>query len=182
MATAPTVHHWRGGDEMNAMRMNEVTDSIDFLRNPPMAHLRRRNTNFAFTAASGSFFTITFDTLVNSYDPYGMWDPLFADRLTVQVPGWYSCEMVTQWAGTAQDVRLLQVIAKNEMTFDGMILRHDQASLPNSATSVRKESMLYLNQGDAIFLGVSTEGTGTFTQNATSDSECPQLRIRWISN
>lgn len=182
MPSAPIIHHWRGGDEMNASRMNEIKDSIDFLRNPPMVHVRRRNTNFSFTASSGTFFVVTFDTLVNSYDPYGMWNPVTNGLLTIQVPGWYSCEMVTYWAGSAQDVRLLQVLGKNGMTFNDMILRHDQTALPNSSVAARKESLLYFNQGDQVSLGVSTEGTGTFTLNATSDSECPQLRIRWVSN
>lgn len=182
MATAPQIHHWLGGDEVNAARMNEIKTSIDFLRNPPMAHVRRRNSSFTFTASSGTYFTVGFDTLVNSYDPYGMWNAGSPDRLTVQIPGWYSCEMVTHWGGTAQDLRYLQVLAKNGMSFDDMILRHDQKSLPNSSTAVRKEGMLYLNQGDNIFLGVSNEGSGSFSLTAASDSECTQLRIRWISN
>lgn len=182
MPSSPPIHHWLGGDELNATRMNEIKDSIDFLRNPPTVHVRRRNSNFAFTASSGIYFAVPFDTLVSNYDPYGMWDPVQNAQLTIQVPGWYSCEMVTYWAGTAQDVRLLQVLGKNGITFDDMILRHDQTSLPNSNTAVRKESLLYFNEGDYIQLAVSTEGTGTFTLNATSDSECPQLRLRWVSN
>lgn len=182
MASVPPIHHWLGGDELNASRMNEIKDSIDFLRNPPMVHVRRRNSSFGFTAASGSWFAVSFDTLVNSYDPYGMWNVSQNAQLTIQVPGWYSCEMVTHWAGTAQDVRYLQVIGKNGITFDDMILRHDQESLPNSSVAARKESLLFLNEGDFIQLAVSTEGTGTFNLTALSDSECTQLRIRWVSN
>lgn len=182
MANAPPIYHWRGGDEMNATRMNEIKDSIDFLRNPPMAHVRR-TANTGFTASPNFFYTIPFDTLVNSYDPYGMWDPGNPNYLRVQIPGWYSCEMVVSWAASAQDVRLLQVLAKNGMTYNDMILRHDQAALPNSTSITRKEGMLYLNQGDDIYLGVSTEGTGTFTINGgASNSEAVQMRIRWISN
>jgi hypothetical protein len=182
MTAVPSIHRWLAGDEVNAVRANEIKDLIDFLRNPPTVHVRRRLSNFAFTAASGSYFTVTFDTLVNSYDPYGMWDVGATDRLTIKVPGWYSCEMVTAWVGTAQNLRYTQVLAKNGMTFDDMILRHDQTTLPNSTTVVRKESMLYLNEGDNIRLGVSTEGTGTFTLTTANDSESPQLRIRWVSN
>lgn len=182
MAITPPIHHWLGGDDMNAARMNEIKDSIDFLRNPPMVHVRRRSSNFTFTAASGSYFSIPFDTLVNSYDPYDMWDVGSPDVITIQVPGWYACEMVGQWAGTAQDLRFLHMLGKNGTTLNDFILRHDQKSLPNSATSIRKESMLYLNEGDTLRMLVSTEGTGTFTIAATSDSECAQVRVRWFSN
>lgn len=182
MATAPPIHHWLGGDDMNADRMNEIKDSIDFLRNPPTIHVRRRNSNFTFTAASGSYFSIPWDTVVNSYDPYGMWNAGTPTLLTIQVPGWYACEMVGYWAGTTQDVRFIHMLGKNGNDLGDFILRHDQRSLPNSSTGVRKESFLYLNEGDTIEMSVSTEGTGTFTISAVSDSECAQVRLRWISN
>jgi hypothetical protein len=183
MTAVPKPRYWLAGEGMIADKANEITDLINFLRNPPTVHVRRQNSTFTFTGNSGTWAKLTFDTLVNSYDPYGMWDSGATDRITIQVPGWYSCEMTTGWAGTTQDVRFLQGIYKNGTSLaDDMILRYDQRSLPNNTTNIRRASTLFLNEGDFLHLLVYTEGTGTFTISANSAAEAAALHVRWVSS
>jgi hypothetical protein len=175
----PTVHHWRAGDEMNADRMEEIKDAIDFLRNPPTARVMRLVSSQNLPA--GARTAITFDTLYNSYDPYGMWSAGTPDRLTCQVPGWYAVEGVLNLDNAAAvESRLQLELWKNNTDF---ILRWDQEALPATGgnINIRKESFMFLNYGDYVQLKC-WNGTGTRTAFNNGFNESPQMRARWFSN
>lgn len=176
MADSPPIHHWLGGDELNADRMNEIKDSIDFLRNPPMAHVRRRLSNQ--TIVTNTWHSVAWDEAVS--DSYSTWSEA-TFSLKIAVPGWYSCEMVIAWGGTATDTRFVNAISKNGITEDDILLRYDQRSLPATTTVVRKENIVFFNEGDDVRCMVLANGGTSYTLLAASDVICPQLRIRWIS-
>lgn len=181
MTVAPTVHHWRAGDDVNAMRMNEIKASIDYIRNPPFAHVRRRTTTQTLT---GSAWTkITFDQLVNSYDPYGMWDAGTPDRLTIDIAGWYIVQGVISFQGTATNTNTALGISKNGFATSDRLLRFDQQNTPSqNGVNIRKETLMFLNSGDFVHLGIFLgDAASRVTQNLT-DTESPQLKVRWASN
>lgn len=180
--TAPSIHHWQAGDSMNAMRMNEIRDQIEWMQNPPMVHVGRRLTTQSFSGGTGVAVKVSFDTVFNSYDPYGFFNAGTPDQLTITVAGWYSCEITTSWAGTATDSRLIMYLYKNGTGANDVMLRHDQGSLPNGANTMRKESQLFFNVGDVIYMMAYADASFTPVLAASNDAECSQLRIRWVSN
>lgn len=176
--SVPAIHTWSAGDDMNAARMNEIKTSIDFLRNPPMVHVGRTLTTQAATV--GTFTKTSFDTLYNSYDPYGMWNAGTPTALTCTIPGWYTIEAVMCLSNNATDTRIQMVFYKNTE----IAMRWDQQGIQNLAGSInmRKESTIFLNVGDQVFLGAGYNTGAARTMNVDSTTECPQLRIRWVSN
>lgn len=179
MASVPNLHHWHAGDEVNAIRMNEIKDQINFLRNPPVCHVGRRLTNQSI-ATAGSW-KVVFDTAF--YDPYEMWDAGTPDQITITVPGWYTYEGVIQMTNAAVAATVSVYVYKNNLAVDDLIMRWDQQGLQVSGNiNMRKESTMFLNVGDVVYLaGYYSNGTGrSFV--ATDDHLCPQLRIRWVSN
>lgn len=175
----PNLHHWKAGDEVSAMRMNEIKAQIDFLRNPPMCHVARRLTNQG-AAVGGT--AVIFDTAF--YDPYEMWDAGSPDHITVTVPGWYTYEGVITMTNAAISTTVMVNVYKNGQGTDDLILRWDQQGLQNLGgdMNMRKESTMFLNVGDVVYLhGYYGNGSGR-SLVATSDYQCPQLRIRWVSN
>jgi hypothetical protein len=176
----PNVHHWKAGDEVSALRMNEIKDQINFLRNPPACHVARRLSNQSIAAAGGH--VVVFDTAF--YDPYEMWDPGDPDHITVTVPGWYTYEGVIQMTNAAVDTRVMVNVYKNSTGGDDLIMRWDQQGLQNLGGNInmRKESTMFLNVGDTVILsGYYLSGSGR-SLVATDDYLCPNLRIRWVSN
>lgn len=173
----PAVHHWLAGDEFNAERMNEVAAAIDWIRNPPMVHVTRKLTGQSIP--SGTWTKISFDTVVNGYDPYDFWQPGSPDQLTVTVPGWYSCEI--QFSGVITvDNRIIIGLYKNGFTSNELLFRYDQTTLPTGNNiNIRKENTLFFNAGDVIYSAVISTA---FTTAITSDAELCGLRIRWVSN
>jgi hypothetical protein len=175
MTSVPTIHRWLAGDEANAVRFNEIRDQINFLRNPPMAHVQQRVSTQTFNTPPVAWQTMTFDTLVNSYDPYDMWDPAAPDRLTITVPGWYNCEIAVSVVQTTFDGRAIMSIWKSG---DGTILRYDQQ---NAGTdTMRQDVEIFFNEGDYIQLRVLFDDTGR-TTNITSFAQSSQMRVRWVS-
>lgn len=180
MTDVPSTHHWLAGDEMNADRMNEIRDSINWLRNPPVVQVRRRlTTQTGFVA--NAWKKIEFDQAV--YDPYTMFDISVPDRITATVPGWYSYEAVISMNGTGTACRCILGVYRNGFTTDEHILRYDVDNAPSSGNiNIRKESTIFLNTGDWLHLAFyhvcSSESR---ISQITNDSECSQLRVRWVS-
>jgi hypothetical protein len=180
MTDVPETHHWLAGDAMNADRMNEVRDAIEWLRNPPMVHVRRRLTTQSLPG--NQWNKIVFDQIANSYDPYGMFDTGATDRITATVPGWYSYEGVLAINGTATVARMILGVYKNGFTTNELMLRYDVDNAPSSGNMlVRKESTIFLNVGDWLHLAWNLNAAETRTSQITSDSESSQLRVRWVS-
>lgn len=179
-AEVPSVHHWLAGDEFNSLRMNEIAAAIDFIRNPPMVHVARKLTGQLISPAA-TYNKVSFDTLYNSYDPYGMWSAGTPDQLTVQVPGWYMCEL--QFSGViTTDTRILMGLFKNGFTSNELLFRYDQTTLPTGNNiNMRKAVALFFNVGDTLYYGLHCNNT-TFTTAITSDAETCGLRVRWFSN
>lgn len=174
-ANVPDVHHWLAGEEMNADRFNEVKAAIDFLRDPPLCHVMRNNSNQTLTA--NAWTKISFDTAVA--DPYGMWSAGSPDVITCQVPGWYTVEMVCSWSASATDERLLGGVFKNTFTaLDDVYLRADFRNAASSASPIRREGWLFLNVGDPVYLGQHCPSARTTLVSAPNQ---PRLRLRWIS-
>lgn len=179
MANVPIVHHWKAGDDMNAERMQEIKSVIDFLRNPPTVRVMRLSTTQAMTVNGRT--TVVFDTLYNSYDPYGMWNVSASDRITCQVAGWYAVEGVLSMNNTAAVQSRLQLELWRNNT--DMLLRWDQEALPavGGNINIRKESFMFLNFGDYVQLKAwNTAGTRNLMN--VSFAESPQIRARWFSN
>lgn len=179
--SVPVVHRWLAGDEFNAARMNEVAAAIEWLRNPPTVHLLRRST--AQTGIVATTWTkLTFDTVVNSYDPWDFYDALSPDTITIKEPGWYSIEMQFSLQGTATDGRVVMGLYKNGFALTDILMRYDQNTLPNSGNiNNRKETTLFFNVGDIIYYGIYVDGF-TASTAITSDAECCGMRVRWVSN
>lgn len=179
MATVPIVHHWKAGDDMNAERMQEIKDVIDFLRDPPTVRVMRLGSTQAMTVNGRT--TATLDTLYNSYDPYGMWNVSAPDRITCQVAGWYAVEGVLCMDNTAAVQSRLQLeLWKNNTD---MLLRWDQEALPATGgnINIRKESFMFLNFGDFVQLKAwNSAGARNFVNGSFAES--PQIRARWFSN
>jgi hypothetical protein len=176
----PNVHNWLAGDEFNAVRMGEISDAIQWLRNPPMVHVARRTTTQAIP--SNTWTKISFNTLVNSYDPYGFWNAGTPDLITITEPGWYTCEVQLSFVGTATDTRIILGLYKNGFTSNELLLRADQVTLPNSGNqNMRKETTLFFNVGDWMHFGIFCDGAALNTA-VTSDAESCGLRVRWVSN
>lgn len=181
MTSAPDVHHWRAGDDMSALRMNEIKTAIDFIRNPPFAHIRRRTTTQSLTGAAWN--KVVFDQLANSYDPYGMWDAGATDRLTIEVPGWYIVQGGISFTGSSVNTNTALGISKNGFATTDRLLRFDQQNTPSvGQVDIHKETMMFLNTGDFVHLGIFLGDAAARTTMNTSDADCPQLKVRWVSN
>ena len=183
MADVPVVHHWLAGEDMNAERMNEIKAQIDFLRNPPMVHVARFTT--IQTLTGGTWNAISFDLVINSYDPYDMFDSGQPTKVFSQVPGWYTVEGQFSLNQTNTDGRLILGIYKNGFTDDELQIRSDIQNFPSSCTgctNLSKEGLLFLNVGDYVHLGIWFDQDATRdTKNATLSETC-RLRLRWVSN
>ena len=180
MATVPPVHSWLAGDEMNAMRMNEIKDQIDFLRNPPMVHVARLNTAQTLT---NTWNFISFDTVVNSYDPYTMWDSGNPDQLTCTIAGWYWVQGQFAISSTATDERLILGVYKNgKNSGTDVEMRSDVQNAPaHGSNTWSKEFHVYLDEGDWIHLGVHIETDASRTTTLGGVSDCCRMRMRWVS-
>lgn len=180
MTDIPVTHHWLAGEDMNADRMNEVAAAIEFLRNPPMIHVRRRLTAQSLT---GSVWNkISFDQVVNSYDPTGMFDAGTPDRVTAQVPGWYSYEARISVVGTATTTRVILGTYRNGFSSDQHILRADMENAPSAGNiNIRRDSTIFLNAGDWLHLAFFADNAETRTTSTFSDAESSGLRVRWVS-
>lgn len=182
--TAPVVHNWLAGDDMNADRMNEIAAQISFLRNPPMVHVARTVTT---QALSTGWNYIQFDTIVNNYDPYDMVD-LVSDpsKVFAQVAGWYTVEGQLSMNGTSGQGRDILGILKNGTygtTGALMQLRSDVQNFPAvGSVAWSKECMLFLNVGDFLHLGHWFDDTASRTTTAGSVIDRSRLRLRWVSN
>jgi hypothetical protein len=179
MATIPPVHHWTAGEAMNDERMNEVTDAINWIRNPPMVHVSRQLTNQSIAVTTWT--SVSFDTLDNNYDPYGMFDPGTPTQITCTVPGWYMVEGVMIMDNTpAVNARLTMALWKASTE---MILRYDQQALDAIGGNVnfRKEASMFLNVGDTVQLRAHISA-GARNMLANGAAEHPQMRLRWVSN
>jgi hypothetical protein len=177
--SVPEVHHWLAGDEFNANRMNEVGDLINWITNPPMVHVSRQSTGQVIP--SNTWTKISFDTVVNSYDPYDFYDSGTPDQLTIREAGWYTCELSFSAVITV-DSRVIMGLYKNGFTSNELLLRYDQTTLPTgNSINFRKESTLFFNVGDWMYYGVLCDASG-FTTTVTSSAEVCGLRIRWVSN
>ena len=176
----PPVHHWLAGDDFNADRMNEIGDSINWIRNAPMTHVARRSTGQSIGVAN-TWTKISFDTVFNSYDPYDFFDAGTPDQLTITEAGWYSFEISFSGVITT-DTRIIIGLFKNGFTTNELLFRYDQTTLPTGNNiNIRKESSLFFNAGDWLHYGVHCQAA-TFTTAITSDADCCALRIRWVSN
>lgn len=180
MAIVPPIHFWQAGDDMNALRMNEIRDQIVWLVNPPRVHVGRALTTQSLPTSSWN--KISFDTL-HSSDPYGMWDSGNPDKVTCTVPGWYTVEGVLCVSPTSTSERFVLGIYKNGFTAAEAQLRHDQQNAPSSGNvNVRKEFKIFLNVGDWLHLGEQHLDANTRTSAISGTWEHSQLRMRWVSN
>lgn len=180
--SVPEIHHWLAGDSWNADRLNEVKTQIDWLRNPPMVHLRRRATQ-SITGGTSVWTKVIFDTIVA--DPYGFYDAGTPDTVTVTEPGWYSCEIYCSWQSFgAVDARVIMGLYKNEFVNVGLLLRNDKGTQPSASSNInmRKEGTYFFNVGDFIHLGVYHDDPSSKSLANTSDAESTGLRMRWVSN
>lgn len=178
--TAPPIHNWLAGDDFNADRMNEIGDQITFLRNPPMVHVARTITSQ--TLGQGWNF-ISFDTVVNSYDPYGMFDSGSPDRISGQVAGWYTVEAQMSLNQTSNEGRLILGVYKNGTGGNNLQLRSDVQNFPGAgAVAWTKEFMVFLNVGDWLQLGHWFFMDTSRTTISGSVFDRSRLRARWVSN
>lgn len=174
--TSPPIHHWQAGDEMNAVRMNEIVDSINWLRDPPLVDVQRLTSGNQSLPAS-TWTTITFDT--ENVDSYGMYDPTAPTLVTVTVPGWYAVEIVMCMSNTANNARVSMGAWKQSSE---LILRWDQQGLQNISGNInmRKEGTMFLNTGDTLQLRAFASDARNIVVNNASES--PRMRMRWVSN
>lgn len=179
MVSVPELHHWLAGEDMSATRMNEIKAQIDFLRNPPMVHVAR---NAAQTLSSG-WNAISFDTVLNGYDPYDMWDISDPSAVYSRVPGWYSVEGQFSLNGTATDERLILGVYKNSFATSEIQMRSDVQNFPSFGNAnLSKEFTVFLNEGDFLYLGVWFDVDATRTTGTTTPSEICRFRLRWVSS
>ncbi len=176
MPNSPSVHYWSAGDDMDAVRMNEIKDAIEWLRNPPLVHVQRLLSNISLPV--NTWTTVEFDT--EYVDPYEMYDSGTPDTVTVTVPGWYTVEAVMCMSNTASDARVSMGLWKQASE---LILRWDQQALQNVSGNInmRKESTMFLNVGDTLQLRAHTNA-GARNIVGNSASEAPTIRMRWVSN
>lgn len=181
MSSVPDIHHWLAGEDMNADRMNEIKASIDFLRNPPMVHVTRQTT--AQNLVSG-WNSISFDTVVNSYDPYTMFDAAQPTKVFSQVPGWYQILGGYSINGTSTEERQILGLYKNGFTADELQMRSDVQNFPSFGNATwTKEFTVFLNTGDWMQLGVWFDNDASrTTSTASSTGELCRLRMRWVSS
>lgn len=177
MATAPAIHHWKAGDEWNADRMTEVSNAISWMLNPPMVHVKRALSDQSIAVTTWT--SISFDTLVSSYDPYGMWNAATPTQITAQIPGWYMCEGVICMNQLSSNSRMQLGLWKHGTD---VLLRWDQQTLPDAGgnSNMRKEASIFLNTGDTLELKAWYQ-FGTRTLTSTSGDH-QGLRVRWVSN
>lgn len=180
MTTVPSIHYWRAGDEMNALKMNDLANVIDWMRNPPMVHIGRTLSNQATTASSAEN-VVSFDTVYNSYDPYDMYDAGDPTKITIQVSGWYDIEYATVLSLDANQGRVINAVRRNAGS--NSILSSDEVTAPNLGNlSIKRNGLTFLTAGDYVTLSVIYSTTVARNLLAVSTSECPQLRVRWVSN
>lgn len=181
MAEVPPVHYWLAGDAMTAVRMNEIKAQIDWLRNPPVVHVAR-----LLTAQTGllddDYTIITFDTVVNSYDPYDMWDAGDPTKVTAPVSGWYTVFAQYAIAGSAVEGRnVLGVFKNGSDVATNLEMRSDnQNQLSQGSNVYSKEGLMYLNEGDYVLLGVFQQDAGRSTVITALGESC-NMRVRWAS-
>lgn len=180
MVNSPDVHYWLAGDEMNAVRANEIKAQIDWLRNPPMVHVTRLSTAQTLT---GNWNIISFDTLVNSYDPYEMWDIGTPDVITAQVAGWYY--VLTRFAlnATATEARLQMGVFKNGTdSLTNIEMRSDNQNTPSQGSNTHSKAFhVYCNKGDVLRMGVGIENDASRTTTIASLSDSCIMMVRWCS-
>lgn len=178
----PPIHYWNAGDDMNASRMNEIADTINWMRDTPMVHVGRTLTNQA-TSASSALNTASFDTLFNSYDPYDMWDPAAPTVVTAQVSGWYDIEYGMVLSLDANAGRVSTGVFRNGDTAN-TIDRCDMITAPNLGGNLglRRNTVNFLTAGDTLSMQVIYNTTVARNLLAVSASECPRLRLKWISS
>lgn len=178
--TSPPVHNWLAGDAMNAARMNEIAAQMSFLRNPPMVHVQRALTAQTITTATWNF--INFDTVVNSYDPYDMFDAGTPNVITAQLAGWYTIEGSLTLNGTGNEGRDILGVFKNTTSTTDIIMRSDvQNQFAGYNTVWTKEHQIFLNVGDTIYLGHYYDSDASRTTLITGGA-VSRMRARWVSN
>jgi hypothetical protein len=177
MATnAPAVHYWKAGDGLNAERLNEAADSINWYTDPPLVHVTMTSGSIALPVTTWT--PVAFTNAIS--DPYDMWDIGTPDTITVNVPGWYTVEIVMCVSNVvATDARLALAIWKQNAE---NLLRWDQQTNGNNGNvNVHKETTMFLNVGDTILLKAHVSaGARNIITNGSNES--PQIRMRWISN
>lgn len=182
--SVPEIHHWLAGDSWNADRFNEIGTQINWLRNPPLFHARRRAATQTIEYDGTAWERVEFDTVVA--DPYGFID-IVSDPFTITVtePGWYSCEIYMSWVNFgAVDARVIMGLFKNEFVNTGLLLRNDKGTQPSASSNInmRKEGTYFFNVGDFIHLGAHhDDSSSSRTLANTSDAECTGIRMRWVS-
>lgn len=179
--TVPPIHRWYAGDRMASIRMDEIKDQIDFLRNPPTVHVARTLTTQA--VAQSTFTKVNFDTLVNSYDPYEMWDAGAPDRLTCTIAGWYQVEGQISVSGSGSEGLVELTVYKNGGLATDAQLRSDVQNFPSMGTvNISKETTIFLNVDDWLHLYIWQSADVSKTTTAGSASERCRLRLKWVSN
>lgn len=176
--TVPAVHHWRAGDEMNATRMTELANAIEWLRNPAMVRVARTLSTQAI--AINTWTSISFDTVVNSYDPWGFFNAATPTQVTCPVPGWYMVEVSLTWETAPNvDSRLVMGVWKQSAE---TLLRWDQQGLPNVGgdANMRKEVAIFLNVGDTVQLRAHVNAGARNIVNSPDGGAT--MRLRWVSN
>lgn len=176
----PNIPQWNAGDEPDEESLNAISYALDFVLNPPEAHIRQSTGQ---TQGTGTTTPSPVIFQVEAIDNDGMVniasDPT---AITVNTPGWYELEYGVHWnARDDTTIRMMGIALNGESALANWIGYIDHVD-KGASPLVRGTYDVFLNAGDYIQL-VIAHGSSTSLTTATVGSANYQtyLRARWAS-
>lgn len=178
----PDITKWNAGVAHDEVMFNAVSDTLNFLLNPPECSVQQTSAQTIPTGTTTAT-AVVFDTLNTDND--SMWDSGDPTVLTIQTPGWYEIEWAVSWATKSSDTTLRMqalYLAKN-YAIASAIAHNDFINDSVTTPQVRMSYDLFLVAGDQLSVGL-IQSTGSNLNTASSASVKDQqtsLRVRWAS-
>lgn len=166
----------------NADFKTELTDSIDFLLNPPKIKLRQATAQTGLTGTSGIWTDI--GNWSPEVDSHGFFGAGATTRITPTVPGWYKGWFGVSWAAlsTAADTTGVRVglLAKNGTNSDGY--RQLRAAWSSGIYTAMKgvRFHVYCNgTTDYLQVRAGSNSGSTHSTNVAWHGVAPEFFMRW---
>jgi hypothetical protein len=181
----PRVERWVAGEQPTEVHFNKVKDLISFIQNPPEVHVVQRGTPQSIP--NGVWTAITFTHAIRDteaqYDAANpMWSVANPTRIYIRTAGWYSIEVFTSFASSADNNRRIQALGLNgNMTGTDMRGRFDSRN--TSAHKNRSAYDIFLEPGTYVELGVYQDrGSALSLNDPGYDGGRTSVRMKWSSH
>lgn len=179
----PSPKQLTAGDLPDEDLFNEIRYTMQFLENPPAAHVVATSGLSTTTAlwTAVTFHTVEQD-LEAEYDPAKpMWDAGSPTRLTVRTPGWYEMDYGSPWASTTADTLRQWAIRKNGDTAVNYGRYDHWTGAEATEPFIPLAFGDYYDVDEYIQLIVKQTSGGALSTDSDGTGDQPFLRMRWVS-